>query len=194
MPRRPLLELMERYAEHYPGEPGLGAARRLVERHANCFERDCLPGHITASAWISSEDGSRFLLTHHRKLGRWLQLGGHADGENDVLAVARREACEESGMSDFELLPARGGSPLLDIDVHVIPARKGEPEHEHHDMRVLLVARDGQQLAISDESIDLRWFEWSELETVGEQDQSILRLARKAREQLNRIGKNIDGH
>ena len=85
-------------------------------------------------------------------------------------------------------------SPLLDIDVHVIPARKGEPEHEHHDMRVLLVARDGQQLAISDESIDLRWFEWSELETVGEQDQSILRLARKAREQLNRIGKNIDGH
>jgi 8-oxo-dGTP pyrophosphatase MutT (NUDIX family) len=188
MQRRPLLDLIERYARRYPGESGVVAARKLVEGLPNCFERDCFPGHITASAWISSEDGNRFLLTHHRKLGRWLQLGGHADGETDVVGVARREACEESGMLEFELLADADGNALLDIDVHVIPARKNEPEHEHHDMRVLLVARDGQELAISEESLDLRWFDWSELEAVGEQDESILRLARKARARLGNVG------
>lgn len=191
MHRRPLLDLLERYALQYPAEEGVAQARALVEAHANCFARDCLPGHITASAWISSEDGSRFLLTHHRKLERWLQLGGHADGDRDVVAVSRREACEESGMSEFELLPGEDGSPLLDIDVHVIPARKRDPEHEHHDMRVLLVARDGQELSISEESIDLRWFGWDELEAVGEQDESILRLARKARARLAAAGKSF---
>ena len=189
MKRRPLLDLVERYAKRYPDESGVAATRKLVEGHASCFERACLPGHITASAWISSEDGSRFLLTHHRKLGRWLQLGGHADGDTDVVGVARREACEESGMLEFDLLPDVDGSPLLDIDVHVIPARKQEPAHEHHDMRVLLVAREGQELAISDESLDLRWFDWSELEAVGDQDESILRLARKARRRLSAAGK-----
>lgn len=180
---------MKSYAQRYPSEEGVAKALALVDAHADCFERDCLPGHVTASAWISSEDGSRFLLTHHRKLERWLQLGGHADGASDAVAVARREACEESGMSEFELLHAEDGNPLLDIDVHVIPARKNEPEHEHHDMRVLLVARDGQELAISEESIDLRWFRWDELEAVGEQDESILRLARKARARLVAAGK-----
>ena len=131
---------------------------------------------------------SQFLLTHHRKLGRWLQLGGHADGDPDSAAPsALREAREESGMDAFRCgragRAADGGVLPIDVDVHVIPARPGEPEHEHHDVRFLLVAAPDQPLVISDESNDLRWFAWRELDEVGE-DESVLRLARKARRVL----------
>ncbi len=154
--------------------------RDLVESEPRCFERDCYaPGHVTASCWIVAADDGRVLLTHHRKLGRWLQLGGHADGETDVLGVALREAREESGMSDFEPVPALGPDGLLDLDVHLIPARRGEPAHEHHDVRFLLRAGAAQALARSAESIDLRWFAPAELAAL-DLDESVLRLHRKA--------------
>lgn len=181
MHRRPLLALLGRYLERHPGEAvEVGRVRGLVEAHPDCFERRCLPGHITASCWIVTEDGQRCLLTHHRKLGRWLQLGGHADGDPDVVAVALREAREESGMRDFELVVPAGGCPVVDVDIHTIPPHGHEPEHEHHDVRFLFRARSGQTLAISEESNDLRWFDWRSVasETA---DESLLRLARKAR-------------
>jgi len=193
MHRRPLLELLDRYGEHHPEEAGrVAAVRGLVESRPECFLRSCLPGHVTGSAWILSPDHRRFLLTHHRKLDRWLQLGGHADGEPRVAAVALREAEEESGQGPFAILSARhpGGVALpIDVDVHAIPARPGdaagpgEPAHEHHDVRFALVAsRDAVRL--SDESHALRWFEMTELETVLPSlgaDASLLRLGRKAR-------------
>ncbi len=160
----------------------MGRIRSLVEAREDCFERSCLPGHITASSWILSPDRGHFLLTHHRKLGRWLQLGGHADGECDVWRVALCEAREESGMADFST-PQRAVDGLaipIDVDVHLIPARPGEPEHEHHDIRFLLVAGANQDLLISDESNDLRWFAHDQLDSL-EVDESLLRLARKAR-------------
>ncbi len=184
MHRRPLLELLSRYEDRNPNENECVARiRELVRNHSDCFARDCLPGHVTASAWIVSSDHQRFLLTHHRKLERWLQLGGHADGDPDVHAVALREAQEESGMQGFDWVDGSGGdaAPVpLDVDVHVIPARKHEPVHEHHDVRFLLVARAGQDLAVSDESHALEWFAWERLESdFGEQ--SLVRMGRKAR-------------
>jgi len=182
--RQKLLDLLEDYAVAHRDERScVDAIRGLVESHSDCFERSCLPGHITASAWIVSADYQRFLLTHHRKLGRWLQLGGHADGDPDVEAVALREAQEESGMEHFECLPATAKCRVFDLDVHVIPARPGEPEHEHHDVRFLLVAAQDQPLQLSDESNDLRWFDWSESDKVAS-DESVARLARKARARL----------
>ncbi len=138
---------------------------------------------MTASAWIVSSDRSRFLLTHHRKLGRWLQLGGHADGDPDVFAVALREAQEESGMLDFD--PAgpegEGGVPMpIDVDVHRIPARPGEPGHDHHDIRFLLVAGPGQSPRLSGESNALEWFGWDRLGRDFDEE-SLLRLGRKAK-------------
>ena len=187
MHREPLLKTLERYAAANPGEAAcVEEVRALVEEHPDCFERTCLPGHITASAWILSSDRKRALLTHHRKLNRWLQLGGHADGDADTLRVALREAREESGMAAFGVICPAGSAddsvlPLpLDIDVHRIPARGNEPEHAHHDIRYLLVARAGQALAISDESSDLDWFVPEALVGLGA-DASLLRLARKAR-------------
>ena len=181
MHRTSLLQLLAGYGATHPDEGEVTARiRDLVEREPRCFERDCYrPGHITASCWIVSADGGRVLLTHHRKLDRWLQLGGHADGESDVRAVALREAREESGMAHLTPIPTASADGLLDLDVHQIPARPGEPAHEHHDVRFLMRALPGQPLIRSDESIDLRWFALGELGGI-DLDESVLRLRRKA--------------
>ena len=78
----------------------------FVRAHPDCLARTCAPGHLTGSAWIVSPDRRRTLLTHHRKLGKWLQLGGHADGDADLLAVALREAREESGLRGLRVVDA----------------------------------------------------------------------------------------
>src|SRR5512134_1717771 len=100
MHRTALLRTLECYLERYP-EDRVRAdhVRQFVRANPDCFERSNPEGHVTGSAWIVSADRRSFLLTHHRKLGRWLQLGGHADGDPDPLRVALREAQEESGMT-----------------------------------------------------------------------------------------------
>jgi 8-oxo-dGTP pyrophosphatase MutT (NUDIX family) len=182
MHRRLLLGLLERHLGRRPGD------REVVERvdafvraHPDCFERSCPEGHITGSAWILSPDHRQVLLTHHRKLGRWLQLGGHSDGDGDPRQVALREAREESGLAEFRFLPETNDPLPLDLDVHPIPAHGGEPAHLHLDVRFLLVAEPGQALRISEESKELRWFPRARLsEWVDEE--SLLRLERRARE------------
>lgn len=184
MHRKPLLDLLARYAAAHPDEAAAALrVRRLVETHADCFERSCRAGHVTASAWLLSPDGRRFLLTHHRKLGRWLQLGGHADGDPDPAAVALREAREESGLADLRFAYAADAPVPIDLDVHPIPARGAEPAHDHHDVRFVLVAAPGQTIAASDESNALEWFEMDALESVADDD-SVLRLGLKVRRLL----------
>jgi hypothetical protein len=179
--RRGLLDLLSCYLERHPEEAGRVARfREFVERRADCFERSCVEGHITGSAWILSPDGRRVLLTHHRKLGRWLQLGGHADGVPDAHEVALCEAREESGMQQFETLPTGADPVPLDLDVHRIPARPGEPAHLHYDVRFLLRALPGQRLRRSPESLDLGWFERTRLEEIT-REESQLRMERHAR-------------
>ncbi|MCG8599541.1 MAG: NUDIX hydrolase [Verrucomicrobiales bacterium] len=162
MHRKPLLELLQRYLESHPDEAD--TARRVidfVERHPDCFERSLKKGHITGSAWIVDSTGTKTLLTHHRKLGIWLQLGGHADGEADVLSVAKTEAKEESGLSRLEVV----SDQIFDIDVHGIPARKDEPSHFHYDIRFLLRQTDSETYIVSEESHDLAWVPMSDLES-----------------------------
>jgi 8-oxo-dGTP pyrophosphatase MutT (NUDIX family) len=182
--RRELTGLLERYAAAWPGEREL--VRRFldfVRSRPDCLQRSCAPGHITASAWIVSADGARCLLTRHRKLGRWLQLGGHVDGEPRVERAALREAREESGMERFELLAPPGGLLPLDLDVHPIPARAAEPAHLHWDVRFLLRAGPGQELRPSDESLELSWLAAGELERYTT-EASVLRLQQKAAARL----------
>lgn len=186
MHRRHLLEILDRYAKAYPAEGEVaGRIRRFVEGHPDCFERSCLEGHITASAWIVSADRREALLTHHGKLDRWLQLGGHSDGDPDPFAVALREAREESGMDEFRE-PSGTEVPLpLDVDIHRIPARGDEPEHDHLDLRYLLIAGEGQPIVLSEESKDLRWVARDKVASLTDEE-SVLRLERKARERLAR--------
>ena len=153
----------------------------FVRAHPDCFLRSCREGHITGSAWILSANHRHALLTHHRKLERWLQLGGHCDGEGDPRQVALREAREESGMSRFRFLPDADDPLPLDLDVHPIPAHGAEPAHLHLDVRFLLVAEAGQALRASAESKELRWFERARLADELDEE-SLLRLERRARE------------
>lgn len=124
------------------------------------------PGHITGSALICNQELDRVLLTHHKKLDKWLQLGGHSDGSSKTYEVAHREAEEESGLKEFSFLNFSTGRTNhlvpFDVDIHEIPARKSEPEHKHFDIRFLFVADDKAPFVVSDESNDLKWFSLAE--------------------------------
>ena len=123
MHRQRLLRLIDQYAFEHPDErPLVQSFRRFVEHEPRCFERDCWTGHVTGSAWLVNNARTHVLLTHHRKLNRWLQLGGHSDGNPDSLDVARREAEEESG-----LVVAPCDERVFDLDVHEIPPRNADP-------------------------------------------------------------------
>lgn len=183
MHRTHLNELLLRYERAWPDEHAIAARfRGFAATHADCLLRSCVPGHITASAWILSPTGDEVLLTHHRKLGRWLQLGGHVDGEPCIELAALREAQEESGMMVFTFLPVHGHELVpLDLDVHTIPARASEPQHEHWDVRFLLQAAAGQPLVLSAESKDLRWIPARQLADFTTEP-SVLRLHDKTRQ------------
>lgn len=161
------MQLAEVLTRHVPADDeearDVALVRAFVERHADPFDRRILEGHLTGSAIVLGESGRHVLLLHHRKLQRWLQPGGHADpGENTGEAVALREAREETGLATLRLHP-RAPRPL-DVDVHEIPARPGEPAHLHLDLRYLVLAPDGAEVTLApDESSALRWFGWDEL-------------------------------
>lgn len=146
----------------------------FVEAHENCFERSLQIGHVTGSAWIVDPDRTHTLLHHHGKLDRWLQLGGHADGDSDVRNVALREAREESGLTSVRPVSA----DIFDVDVHCIPARGAEPEHFHYDVRYLFEADRSEPLRITNESKDLQWVRLDRVEELT-QEESILRMVRK---------------
>lgn len=125
----------------------------FVGSQSRCFDRALVPGHVTGSAWIVNPARTQVLLTHHRKLNRWFQPGGHSDGDPNTRAVAWREAREETGLEGVSLV----AEAIFDLDIHAIPARKSEPEHFHYDVRFLFEANDAVPLVVSEESNDLAW-------------------------------------
>ena len=174
MHRDKLLTLLAGYAGRYPDED-ISRFRGFVERQPRCFERDCWDdGHITGSAVVLDSAGTSMLVTHHAKLDRWLQLGGHADGDPDPLAVACREAREESGLS---VVPIQDG--ILDLDIHAIPARGQDPAHFHYDVRFLLKVERPGPLQVTHESLALRWVPLGSIEALTNEE-SILRMVRKS--------------
>lgn len=138
------------------------------------YQRNHLPGHITGSAWIIDESKHYVLLTHHAKLNKWLQPGGHADGDEQVLRVALREAEEETGVKRFTLLQKE----IFDIDIHPIPERKDFAAHDHYDVRFLLQANKNDALVVTEESHDLAWVKLSDLPTYNASP-SLQRMAEK---------------
>jgi 8-oxo-dGTP pyrophosphatase MutT (NUDIX family) len=175
MDRQPLLDSLQAYALRHPAEAEI--ARRFiafVASEPDCFRRELLHGHLTGSAWILNRSGDEVLLTHHRKLGIWVQPGGHCDGDPDVLATALREAFEESGL--HPLTPV--SSSIFDLDVHEIPQRGAEPAHLHWDVRFALRHDGPGHYQVSPESHNLAWVPLERL-TDFSQDESLLRMARK---------------
>lgn len=180
MYRQFLLKLLARYQRRYPEDAHHGQAiEQFVRAHPDCFLRSCLRGHVTASAWILSVDQQRCLLVYHRKLQRWLQPGGHADGEPEVHRTALREAEEETGLWRLALHVERDGSVLpFDLDVHAIPARPTEPEHKHYDVRFLLRATHDDAPRASTDAVEARWVPLPQVEELT-RETSILRMVRR---------------
>lgn len=147
---------------------------RFVRSEPRCAERSLAIGHLTGSAWITNSARTHVLLTHHRKLGKWLQLGGHADGDLDLAAVALREAREESGL--LRLRPM--GEGVFDVDRHAIPARLSEAAHWHYDLRFHFEADPNEPLVITPESNELGWVEIARISEYNPEE-SMLRMARR---------------
>ena len=174
----PFVRLESGFTAHALAWPGEAEEARLfielLREGARAFLRQRLEGHFTASALLLSADGRRTLLTHHRKLDRWLQPGGHADGEVDLARVARAEASEESGLAGLRV---EGG--IFDLDRHWIPERKGVPGHWHHDVRYVVRAGADESYVVGEESHDLAWLEVEAVAADEAMDSSLRRMARK---------------
>lgn len=179
MPNDPAMhELLHRqlreYAQRWPDENSAAAFVGLLGDARDPFVRDRLEGHFTASAWLVSADGLRLLMTHHRKLGLWLQLGGHADGDRDLANVALKEAEEESGLAGLQVEPA-----IFDLDRHWIPTHGAVPGHWHYDVRFVVRAGASEAFVVSEESHDLAWRDIAALAGDPTVDASVRRMAGK---------------
>lgn len=175
---------------------------RFLQKDSNCFNRNNKFGHFTASSIVLNCERTHVLLTHHKKLKKWLQLGGHADGDSFLQRVAFREAVEESSIENLKIINAsfdkinKSNNLIvkellttnilpIDIDIHVIPETEKEPEHFHYDVRFLFIAMTNQYV-ISHESIDLKWVDLAHVSNYT-QEESTLRQINK----VNFILKNF---
>lgn len=152
--RESVLELLTDWAAPNPAQDALRhAVLAFVDARADACARDCVPGHVTASALVLDAAGTQVLLTLHPRVGRWVQLGGHCDDTDpDVTAAALREATEESGITGLRI-----DSTLAAVHVHPVTCSLGVPTR-HLDLQFVAHAPPGAQASISDESLDLRWW------------------------------------
>lgn len=177
---RHLLALLDRHEPSTDDEAGhLGRLIALLDRGPAAFDRDEYePGHVTASAFVVHPTEASVALVEHRKLGAWLQPGGHVEASDaDIVSAARREVAEETGLSDLAELG------VVDVDVHHFPPRGGQPGHLHFDVRLGFVARTGD-LSHGDESTGIGWFDLGEVRSM---DESLARAARRL-EAMDRAG------
>lgn len=179
-----LLTALKTYTTSFETErPFIQETIDFIQKNPNCFERGNLTGHVNGSAWVLSPDEKKVLLTHHKKLNRWLQLGGHSDGDPDTWNVALREATEESGIQGIQFVI----KDIFDIDIHTIPEniKKKEPAHKHYDVRFLLKAPT-ENFVISDESNALKWVSAKELKSMSQNHEISEAMERMMQKWLNR--------
>lgn len=173
MDRHSLIGMLLSYKTEFAEEEKFILPFIELLNHNDCFQRTHLPGHITGSAWIVNKEKTKTLLVHHAKLNKWVQPGGHADGEENILGVALREAEEETGLENL-----KPSFEIFDIDIHSIPERKDFPQHFHYDIRFIVQGEDHEAIVVSEESHDVRWINLDELEKFNG-ERSVLRMKEK---------------
>ncbi len=156
MHRQQLLQLLNHYRTPYMEEAAMvDRTRRFIAQHLNCFDRELLPGHVSGSSWVINPARDHVLMMHHRKLDLWLQPGGHADGDPDMLQVVLKETAEESGV-DIEHIKLLSEN-VFDVDVHTVHESSHDPRHVHFDIRFLVEIDDRLSLPGNVESHEVRW-------------------------------------
>ena len=185
MHRQELLQLLSNYKTPHMEESAMvKRSRQFILQHENCFDRTLAHGHVTGSTWVVNPSFTHVLILHHRKLGLWLQPGGHADGDPDILRVVLKETSEETGVAleNIHLL----SNQIFDVDIHTVHANQYDPRHEHFDIRFLVSIDDTIPLPGNDESHDLGWVP---LEQVAQFNnaRSIYRMTQKTRRLVSRI-------
>jgi 8-oxo-dGTP pyrophosphatase MutT (NUDIX family) len=174
MNRNNLLKLLELYRPSFSEASSKKQIISFVKENINCFERSLEVGHITSSAWIVNKDNSKALLLHHKKLDKWLQLGGHCDGDDNALRVAIKEAQEESGILDIQAI----SESIFDLDIHLIPKNPKEKSHYHYDIRFLLKITNDKDFIVNQEANALMWIN-KDVTKLPNQDESMLRMFNK---------------
>ena len=179
MHRQKVIELLDRYQTPFIEEAAMvQRARRFAADNPNCFERELVEGHFTGSAWVLNPSRTHALMLKHRKLGMWLQPGGHADGDADITRVVLTEVSEESGvdLNNVKLV----SDAIFDVDEHIIPANAKDPRHKHFDIRFLVEIDDALEIPGNEESIDIGWVALREIARFNNA-RSFFRLVEKTR-------------
>ena len=180
----PLKKLLEAYKIKHSDDVTTDEVLAFLENSGSIDENN-FKGHFTGSAWVVNPFKDHVLMTHHKKLGMWLQLGGHSNGENDLFKVALREAREESGIQEIIGLSKN----IFDLDIHTIPQQIDQPSHKHYDIRFLFEADPLEtDIIISEESHDVDWIPLDKVLTFNS-EKSINRMVQKTK--LLKIGKLI---
>ena len=181
MSTKRLLSLLEFYKKKHRTEIQVKKLIAVLNNDQYCFHRTNYSGHFTASAWILNENRDKALMTHHKKLNMWLQLGGHADGNTDLIDVARKEAMEESGIKKIRLL----NDKIFDVDIHIVPKFKNQPSHKHFDIRFIFEAYGkNEQISFNHESHTVIWIKLDKIKNYNS-EVSIRRMIEKTKKEFS---------
>ncbi|MCA9385775.1 NUDIX hydrolase [Candidatus Dojkabacteria bacterium] len=158
MHRKLLLSQLENYSPEDANERKMHShVVEFVSSTPTCFNREHSEGHITGSGWVTNKDFTKALLIQHKLYKRWFQPGGHADGESDILSVARREVIEETGLKHITPYTTE----IFDIDVHEVSFPN---LHLHYDIRFLFIADELEPIRFQEEEVDdARWISFEEI-------------------------------
>jgi 8-oxo-dGTP pyrophosphatase MutT (NUDIX family) len=185
MKKQPILDLLQNYQTLFAEEIEFQKQMiHFLEQNDDFALRSNLIGQITGSAWIVNKEHTKALLIHHKKLNKWLQIGGHIDDTDKTIEeTILREIKEESGLTNLKLL----SSSIYDIDIHTIPQKKEIAEHLHFDIRLIIEADENEALIPQDEEIlDIKWCSVNEVQNLAESttsiNQSMKRMVDKMKE------------
>lgn len=174
MNRAILIEVLKSYRSTFEEEINFKTQFLDLLKDNDCFLRSRLNGHMTASCWVTDQTKKNVLLLHHKKLNRWLQPGGHSDGDEDLINVASKELEEETGLMHYSC-----STDIFDIDIHQIPRKKDIPAHLHYDIRFSYIADKPDEFKKNHESIDLKWVNLEDVHDLCNNEKSIMRMVNK---------------